>query len=138
MRRTMVLVACLSGLGALLGGCVSNPGGPKLKEPYAAIRPAYPVSIKQVDRVSSLDHRIDYSTYAGPNWVHGDIRVTPGSHRVDVEFSDSRKYIGSDKALVEVREGLRYYIGMGDNPFYMFPEVVKVEPIEGYWDEHKR
>lgn len=138
MRRTMVLVACLSFLGALLAGCAFISNGPKSQEPYAALRDVSPVSIQQINRVPSLDHVTDYSTYVGKNVFHGDIRVPPGNHRVDVVFHDSRRYIGSDKTLIEVREGLRYYIGAGSNPFYMFPEVVKVEPIEGYWESHKR
>ncbi len=134
-RRTSVAIACLA---VLLGGCVSNPQGPKLKQPYAVIKPVAPVHITNVDRVHALEYVNDYSTYSGPNWVKGDLRVLPGTHRVAVEFEDDTRYIGSDRALLEVREGLRYYVGVRHDRFYLFPEVVKVEPIEGYWEEHQR
>lgn len=135
MRRTFVAIACLA---VLLGGCVSNPQGPKVTQRYAAIKPVWPVSVTQVDRVTDLDYVHDYKTYSGLNWVKGDIRVTPGMHKIDVEYSDDARYIGSDKTLIEVREGLRYYVGVRHDRFYMFPEVIKVEQIEGYWEEHQR
>lgn len=138
MRRITLLAASVSCCVALLVGCVSNPQGPGVKQPYAAIKPVSPVHITQVDRVTAMNYRTDYSTYSGPNWCKGDIRVSPGSHGISVEFSDDTRYIGSDRTLIEVREGMRYYVGVRHDRFYMFPEVIKVEPIEGYWDEHKR
>ncbi len=135
MRATLVGIACLL---TVFCGCVSNPQGPKPKERYAAFRPMEPVRITHVDRVSSLNNRLDHKTYAGLNWVKGDIRVTPGQHRVSVEYDDETRYIGADKSLFEVREGLRYYIGVRHDRFYLFPDVIKVEEIEGYWDEHSR
>jgi len=123
------------GVALLAAGCANNPHQPKLKEPYAAIRPVAPVDITHVDRVGALDYRLDHKTYSGLNWVGMDIRVTPGSHKIAVEYADPTRYIGADRTLIEVREGLRYYVGVRSDRFYLFPEVVKVEPIKNYWDD---